>query len=101
VRAAPVAAPGEYHQWLSPHAKSLDVWTTEYLQLLPPRADREHPVVAWMRGSALTPLLAALPDSDRERFVADYAERIERAYARRRAGDVLFPFRRLFIVATR
>ena len=101
VRPTPVAAPADYHGWLSPHARALDIWTTEYLQRLPARADGEHPVVAWMRGSALIPFVGALGAGERERFVGDYAARIERAYPRLAGGDVLFPFRRLFIVATR
>jgi len=101
VRAQPVATPASYHAWLAPDARTLDIWTTEYLQRLVARSDGEHPVVAWMRGSALIPFVAALDERDRNRFVAAYAERIERAYPRGDGGDVLFPFRRLFIVAMR
>lgn len=102
VRDAPVAAPERYHEWLAGYASALDVWSTEYLQLLPARGDREHPIVAWMRGSALIPFLSALcSDEARAAFVADYALRVERAYPRQDDGSVLFPFRRLFIVARR
>jgi trans-aconitate 2-methyltransferase len=102
VRPAPVARPGEYHEWLAPHVAALDVWTTEYLQRLPARGDGEHPVVAWMRGSALIPFVGTLEREDeRVAFLADYAARIERAYPRGGDGAVLFPFRRLFIVAMR
>jgi trans-aconitate 2-methyltransferase len=101
VREAPVASPADYYDWLVPHAKDVDVWRTEYLQRLAVRDDAEHPVVAWMRGSALIPFVGALPAEDARAFVADYAARIEHAYARRADGSVLFPFRRLFVVATR
>jgi len=57
--------------------------------------------VAWMRGSALIPFVSALDPAQRDAFVAGYATRIESAYPRRADGSVLFPFRRLFIVATR
>ena len=60
----------------------------------------EEPVVAWMRGAALTPYLAALGD-DAEAFVAEYAARVESAYPRRGDGLVLFPFARVFIIAQR
>ena len=101
VRASPVAAPSAYFDWLAPDASAQDVWTSEYLQRLPARPDGEHPVVAWMRGSALVPFTAALRGDEQAEFVAAYAARIERSYPRRLQGDVLFPFRRVFIVASR
>jgi trans-aconitate 2-methyltransferase len=101
VRRAPVAAATDYHAWLAPLASSLDLWTTEYLQLLPQRGDGDHPVVAWMRGTALLPFLAALGEAEQQRFVAAFAARVESAYPRRADGGVLFPFRRIFIVALR
>jgi trans-aconitate 2-methyltransferase len=101
VRRAPVAAMAKYHDWLEPLAASLDLWAAEYLQRLPRRADREHPVVAWTLGTALLPFLGALDGAEREAFLAAFAERVEAAYPRREDGSVLFPFRRIFIVAVR
>jgi len=101
IRPDPVHAPERYFEWLAPHAKTVDIWSTEYLQELAARADGEHPVIAWTKGSALVPLLAALDAASGVAFVADYAARIEAAYARRDDGTALFPFRRLFIVAQR
>jgi trans-aconitate 2-methyltransferase len=99
IRPQPVATAEQYFEWLAPKAASLDVWTTEYLQVLAARADGEHPVVAWTRGTALLPFVTALDESERAVFVADYAERIAQAYRPRADGSVLFPFRRLFFVA--
>ena len=101
VRPDPVHASGRYFDWLEPHARAIDAWSTEYLQLLAARSDGEHPVVAWMKGSALVPMTAALDASSHGAFVDDYAKRIEEVYVRRSDGTVLFPFRRVFIVATR
>ena len=95
----PVHVPERYFEWLAPHAASVDVWTTEYLQQLAPRNDAEHPVVAWMKGSALVPILGALSSTEGDAFVADYASRIASGYPTRADGSVLFPFRRLFIIA--
>jgi len=97
----PVHAPARYLEWLSPHAKRVDIWTTEYLQQLPARSDGEHPVVAWIKGSALVPILGALNAADRGTFVADYASQIAEAYVPRADASVLFPFRRLFVIARR
>jgi trans-aconitate 2-methyltransferase len=99
VRAHPVAPAQDYVRWLA-HARGLDVWTTEYLHLLPPRDD-EHPVVAWTRGAALTPFLAVLDDAAQAAFVADYRARIVAAYPPLPDGRVPFAFRRRFVVAVR
>jgi trans-aconitate 2-methyltransferase len=100
VRAHPVATALDYARWLGA-ASAQDIWATEYLQLLPAARDGEHPVVAWMKGAALTPFLAALGADARPRFVADYAARIATAYPPLADGRVPFPFRRRFIVALR
>jgi trans-aconitate 2-methyltransferase len=47
------------------------------------------------------PFEAALADDERRAFVDAFASRIEAAYPRRGDGSVLFPFRRIFIVAVR
>jgi trans-aconitate 2-methyltransferase len=101
VRPEPVAPASRYYDWLAPEAAALDLWTTRYLQVLRARADGEHPVVAWMRGTALVPFVGVLAEDEREVFVADFATRIADAYVPRADGAVLFPFRRLFIVARR
>lgn len=100
VRAHPTAPLDSYYAWLQPHAHKLDLWRTTYLQSLPSQPGAEHPVVAWMRGAALTPFVAVLGD-DAEAFVAQFAARIEAAYPRRDDGTVLYPFSRVFIVAQR
>jgi trans-aconitate 2-methyltransferase len=101
VREKPVLPLEAYYDLLVPHVKSFDGWRTTYLHVLKPRADGEHPVVAWLKGSALMPFVNFL-DAERGRtFVADYAARIERDYPRRGDGSVLFPFSRIFFVAQR
>ena len=92
----PVAPPESYYDLLAPHVAALEVWETEYLQVL----EGAHPVVEWTKGSALRPLLEALEEPDRSAFLADYIARVDRAYPRRPDGRTLFPFRRLFLVAT-
>jgi trans-aconitate 2-methyltransferase len=97
LRMHPVAEPAVYHDILAPHVSRLDIWETEYLHVL----EGNNPVVEWTRGSALKPLLDALEEPERSAFLADYAERIARAYPPRPDGRTLFPFRRLFIIALR
>jgi trans-aconitate 2-methyltransferase len=100
VREAPVAPAQDYVRWLAA-AKTLDVWTTDYVHLLPPRADGEHPVVAWTRGAALTPFEAALDAGAWAAFLAAYRARVANAYPPLADGRVPFVFRRRFVVATR
>jgi len=101
VRGVPVAPLAAYYEWLAPQASAIDAWTTEYLHVLPAGADGEHPVLAWTRGTALTPFLALLDAGRQRAFLDDYRARLEAAYPRREDGAVLFPFRRQFIVAIR
>jgi trans-aconitate 2-methyltransferase len=97
LRRAPTAPPDVYHDVLAPLVSRLDVWETEYLHVL----EGANPVVEWTKGSALRPLLDALDPSDRADFLAAYARLVATAYPRRPDGRTLFPFRRLFLVATR
>ncbi len=86
-----------YYDMLAPHAAALDIWETEYLQVL----DGEDPVYRWVSATGLRPYLDALTDQDREDFIARYKACLNRAYPRRADGKTLFPFQRLFVVATR
>jgi trans-aconitate 2-methyltransferase len=93
---APVAVPDFYYDLLAPLAAGLDIWETEYLQVL----DGPNPVKEWTKGTWLSPLLAALDEPERSRFEAAYGERVAAAYPPRRDGKTLFPFRRMFLIAT-
>ncbi len=97
LRRRPVAPPEVYAELLLPLVTSLDIWETVYMHVLP----GENPVVGWTSGTGLRPLLAALQGRERDDFLTDYAARTARAYPRRDDGLTLFPFRRLFIAATR
>lgn len=90
----PVAEPSEYYDLLAPLAKSIDIWETEYTQVLEGR----NPVAEWTKGTWLKQFLDMLPESDRDAFEEDYAARVRLAYPQRADGRTLFPFKRLFIV---
>lgn len=101
VRDEPVAPIADYYRWLAPFASRLDLWTTEYLQVLPACGSGEHPVAAWTKGTWLAPYLAALDADEQREFLAHYESRLAVAYPPLPDGRVLFPFRRLFMVANR
>jgi trans-aconitate 2-methyltransferase len=68
-------------------------WQTSYLHLLP----GDDPVLEWVRGTGLRPVLQALSDADAATFERQYAERLRAAYPRTEHGTV-FPFLRTFVV---
>ncbi len=96
LRMSPVAEPAWYYDVLRPVAAELDIWESEYLQVL----EGDNAVLEFIRGTALKPLLEAFDDGgERAAFEADYTARLAEAYPRRADGCTLYPFRRLFIVA--
>lgn len=100
-RQAPVMRTADYFGLLAANARSIDAWTTEYLHVLPASRDGVHPAVAWIKGTTLTPYLAALPEDLQREFVDDVSQRVAPAYPALPDGRVLFPFRRIFVVASR
>ncbi|MCK9380459.1 MAG: methyltransferase domain-containing protein [Sulfuritalea sp.] len=94
LRPAPVAAPHEYYAMLEPLAASIDIWETEYLQVL----RGTDPVKEWTKGTWLKQFLDELQEPQRAEFEADYARRLRLAYPPLADGTTLFPFCRLFMV---
>ncbi|OSC42976.1 trans-aconitate 2-methyltransferase [Mycobacterium decipiens] len=70
-----------------------DVWETTYRHVLA----GEDPVLEWMRGTALRPLLAVLTPNDAEEFTAELKAELRHAYPAGPRGT-LFDFRRVFAV---
>jgi len=95
-RDAPVLAPARYRPLLAARASPVDIWETEYLQVLA----GANPVADWTRSTLLVPLLDALPPPLRIEFESEYRRRVARAYPAQADGSTLYPFRRLFLVAT-
>ena len=98
--APPVATAAAYFGWLAPLMSSVDIWLTEYLQVLAPRNDGEHPVAAWTKATWLVPFLEVLEEQERAEFLHDYMRQLAGHYPARPDGRTLFPFRRLFVIAT-
>jgi trans-aconitate 2-methyltransferase len=87
-----------YYDVLSRDAKSLTLWQTEYIHIV---TDAEA-IGEWYKGSGMRPFLDALPDDQtRQRFTEDYVVAVRALYPPRPDGRVLFPFRRLFLIAHR
>jgi trans-aconitate 2-methyltransferase len=94
------ARASDYAQRLIAGGGVVDVWTTEYVHVL----TGPDPVFAWLSGTALRPYFARLQGDLRKAFDEEVKARLAIAYpeASGPAGTfTLFPFRRLFVVATR
>lgn len=94
-----------YYHLLRPLARHVDVWETEYLQVLPVQSPY-HPVLEWTSSTALAPILSALPsDQERDRFRLMYSQKLHRAYpvceSAMGVKQVVFPFKRIFMIAMR
>jgi trans-aconitate 2-methyltransferase len=90
--------PAGYAAALAPLGCTVDAWETTYLHLL----QGEDPVLDWVKGTALRPVLTLLADDPeaRDAFLADYRDALREAYPAREYG-VPFPFRRIFVVAVK
>jgi trans-aconitate 2-methyltransferase len=87
-----------YYDLLAPRASRLDLWETEYLHVMADAAA----IVEWYKGTGLRPFLDRLPDdAARKAFLDEYREAVAEAYPPRPDGRLLFPFRRLFLIAYR
>ncbi|MFC9807791.1 trans-aconitate 2-methyltransferase [Streptomyces griseoaurantiacus] len=93
-----VHTPAAYLEALTGLGCAADVWETTYQHLL----TGEDPVLDWVRGTGLRPVLTALGDDPeaREAFVEEYRAVLRTAYPATAHGTV-FPFRRIFAVARR
>lgn len=91
----PVAPAQTYGRLLAPLTAALDVWQTTYWH----RLTGPDPVVEWLKGTALRPVLQGLDEAERSRFLEVYRTRVAQAYPPEPDGSTWFPFRRLFLVA--
>ncbi|MCY4231519.1 MAG: methyltransferase domain-containing protein [Alphaproteobacteria bacterium] len=92
-----VAEADWYYGLFRPLVSELDIWETRYIQVL----HGTDPVLEWVKGTGLRPVLEALEGPEKDRFLALYAARLRALYPPRERGETLYPFPRLFIVARR
>ena len=95
-RRVPVEPPTYYYNLLADRVTKLEIWETEYLQVL----EGDHPVAEFTKGTWLKPMLDALEEPDRGAFEQAYRLAVRDAYPPQADGRTLFPFRRVFILAT-
>ena len=72
----------------------IDAWETVYQHVLPGK----DAVLAWVKGTALCPVMKALQGEELDGFLSAYAEKLRKAYPETPSGT-RFPFRRIFFIA--
>jgi trans-aconitate 2-methyltransferase len=85
-----------YYDILATRTAHIDIWETEYLQVL----EGADPVLEWVKGTGLRPVLSGLGEEEREIFLSEYSRRLRQAYPARADGCTLYPFRRLFLIVS-
>jgi trans-aconitate 2-methyltransferase len=92
-------SPEHYAALLLAAGAEVDAWETTYVHVL----GGDDPVLEWIKGTALRPVLDVLDvsgDDVRAAFLDELASRLRDAYPPTPRGT-LFPFRRIFVVARR
>lgn len=93
----PVAEPARYYDLLAPLARRIDLWECEYMHVL----DGVPAILEWVRGTGLRPYLEPLDTAEQALFTERYLAALSKAYRPAADAKVLFPFRRLFLIAER
>ena len=86
-----------YYDSLSELYHSIDIWETDYFHIL----DSQLSILEMIRGAGLKPYLDRLEtDIDKKDFEETVLKEIIKDYPLQEDGKVLFPFKRLFFIAS-
>jgi trans-aconitate 2-methyltransferase len=88
-----LASPSAYEAWVRP--AGVDMWHTTYHQ----RLTGPDPVLAWVSGSVLRPVMESFDEETRRRFLEECRTEYRRAYPPGGDGITVLPFTRFFLVA--
>lgn len=91
-----IGSPGHYAALLLGAGLRVDVWQTTYLHVL----TGPQPVLHWVRGTSMRPVLELLDDDEAAEFTDAYAAELRKTYPPGPHGTIL-PFTRTFAVAHR
>lgn len=91
--AGAVGEPADYLRLLLDAGCAAEAWETTYLHQL----SGPDPVLEWVRGTGLRPVLEALAPDEAAEFEGAYRKALQEAYPATEHGTV-FPFRRIFCV---
>lgn len=87
-----------YYDMFSERFSSFEIWETDYIHIM----DSHDSVLEMIRSTGLRPYLDKLEsEPDKKEFEDKVLEDIKKDYKKQRDGKVLFPFKRLFILANK
>jgi trans-aconitate 2-methyltransferase len=85
-----------YYDLLSDRMRLIDIWETDYVHVMPSHIA----IIEWIRSTGMKPYLDRLKDeSAKADFENEVLVEIKKCYPKAGNGKVLFPFRRLFLIA--
>ena len=90
-----VSPAAEYAAVLTDAGCRVDAWETVYIHEL----TGDHPVLDWMSGTALRPVIDRLSEESWHQFRQQLIPILDETYPRRPDGRTFYPFRRIFVVA--
>jgi trans-aconitate 2-methyltransferase len=90
-----VGAAAQYAGLLTDAGCRVDAWETTYIHEL----TGDHPVLEWMSGTALRPVIDRLSAEAWQQFRQQLIPILDETYPRRPDGRTFYPFRRIFVVA--
>ncbi len=84
-----------YYDLLTQHgASSLQLWETEYFQEM----QSYQEIFNWVKGTVLRPILSVMNIDNQTEFEKEYLEEIIKKYPSQTNKNILFPFKRIFMV---
>ncbi len=87
-----------YYDVLRKNASRVDIWETEYLHVM----DGPKAIFEWVHSTAMRPYLDRLHDKEQLQLFEELClEGFQETYRANDQGKVLFPYRRMFIIAYR
>ncbi len=85
---------GYYYDAFCSLSNNISVWETHYNHVMP---SHKH-IVDWYKSTGMKPFLDNLPDTTlKDEFEKNMLSEVTKVYKIKKDGNVLFPFRRLFI----
>jgi trans-aconitate 2-methyltransferase len=88
--------PGFYYDLLAARARRVEMWESIYYHEMPDHSS----LIEWYKSTGMKPYLARLSDdASRSEFEAAVLERVRPGYPLQQNGRLLYPFRRLFVIA--
>ncbi|MCI8371576.1 MAG: methyltransferase domain-containing protein [Lachnospiraceae bacterium] len=87
------AAP-DYYNMLAAHTSRIEMWITEYCHEM----DSPESILRFIQSTALRPHSERLNAEEMQLLLTEVLHGLEQAYPRQKNGNVLFPFKRLFLI---